>query len=113
MALTQVNPGDTIYPSTINQFLYVLQQPAGAQDAGHYIIEHNSYVSGAFMQTYCIFRSRVSVPVSVTAGTGEVSTTNCVGPTTANITAGGAQIYTSSNAINVNAHCGGTTTIQY
>lgn len=113
MALTLNEPGATIYANLINQFLYQLQQPAGAQELGDYEISNNSYASGAFFTCNILFESRVSVPVSMSIDTSIDSLHSLNSPSTGHITMGGCQCFASSTGIATSVHCGGKYTAQY
>ena len=108
MALPAI-AGQTI----LAQDLYPLCQPSGQQEKGKYLIGTNAYASGATCTCYINSESRNATPVSVSIDEADGITGSANTPTTANLTANGFQVKTTSNAASLNVSVGGNYTIQY
>ena len=113
MALTLVNAGDTFFAGTLNALINILQEPAGAQEKGKYVIEGNIYSTSAFMSCPTTTLSRNSTPVSLSIDTADVSPTNVNSPSTGHLTQGGGQIYASCTTVTTIGQVAGNTTWQY
>ena len=113
MSLTVANAGDTIYSSTINQLINVLQAPAGAQEKGKYKLEMNAYSTSAFISCPITTLSSNSTPVSASIDTADNSPFDVGTPNTGHLTQGGMQIYAQVTTVNTIADAGGNWTMQY
>ena len=116
MSLVTVTTGNTILASDINQLVNVLQRAATQQEAGKYFLAGSIYANGALVSQYMPSLSRISTPASVTVDTADQAPTGGMSatPNTAVLTANGFQVWTlTTTGPNVNARCGGNTTIQF
>jgi len=113
MALTVVATGDTITTLSLNQILYYLQQPSGAQEYGNYNISGNCYTSSCYLTCYIETESRNSVPVSAALSTSDGQGGGAGNPSYGSLTMGGLQAYSLVSAATTNAFVGGPHTVQY
>jgi len=108
------NTNNTIIQAAdVNQAVYVLQQPSGGQEAGHYVDGGNGYQSGAEVSAYVTSLSRNSTPVSVSIDQTDGTIAGLNSPTTATLTSGGFGVHTTSTGANTNCYVGGNYTISY
>jgi len=115
MALTLANAGDTVQPAVINQFINVLQQPSGGQEAGHYYLAMAGYTTNATVSEYVMSLSRTSVPVSVSIDSADQAANGLSGatPSTDHLTMGGFHVFNHTNAAHTDPNQGGNYTIQF
>lgn len=115
MALYQVLLNQNIEPQDINQSVNILQQPSGGTESGTFEVAGGTGAAGWTLSCYIASRSRGSTPLSVTINTPYTDGPNAVNTpmSVSHLDANGVQIWTTSNAANVNCHVGSTFTWQY
>jgi hypothetical protein len=110
---SEVQFGQVSSPNDLNQLVDILSRKVGQQEAGKYGIDQPSYATGAEVTCYYQSQSRNTVPVSVSVDSADAGPNTCNAPSTANLTAGGCLVKTTSTAIALKVFVLGNITIQY
>lgn len=113
MALTTVSSGNTAQANDLNQVINILQQPSGGQEKGKYWIESNGEASGSYGIDYYNSLNRNAVPVGVSIDEADAGHNTCNAASSANLTAFGVKITTTSTAQTIHFFVAGNITLQF
>jgi len=114
MALVLAITGHNVHATDYNQVINVLQQPAGGQELGGYVLSGNTYTSGCTVAVYIATLSKYTPLVSVSVDTTDISPPAYFNTLLlAKETSHGFLIYTTWTSAQGGGACGGKYTAQY